>query len=97
MDLHGEARRGGDPNNKPDSAVLVLALKLGREFLGRFPAGARGTRERAAEGTWAEEGEHSSQEALQGKAVVCSVAFTYSEDFASEGSDALSGYYGFSK
>lgn len=49
MDLHREARQGRDLNNKPDSAVLVLALKLGREILGSFPAGARGTRERAAE------------------------------------------------
>lgn len=49
MDLHGEARRRRDLNNKPDSAVLVLAVKLGREFLGTFPVGARGTRERAAQ------------------------------------------------
>lgn len=77
MDLHGEARQGRDLNNKPDSAVLVLALKLGREILGSFPAGARGTRERAAERARAEEGQHLSQEALRGKAVICPVAFTY--------------------
>lgn len=41
------SRRGTDPSNKPDLAGLVLALHLGREFLGSFPAGARGARERA--------------------------------------------------
>lgn len=49
MDLHGEERWGRDLNNKPDLAVLVLSLKLGREFLGSFPAGARGGPARGAE------------------------------------------------
>jgi len=49
MDLHGAAGWGRDLNNKPGSAVLVLVLKPGREFLVSSPAGAKGTRERAAE------------------------------------------------
>lgn len=65
-------------SSMPDWADLVLALKLWREFLGSFPVGARGIWERAAEGTWAEDRQHPHQEALQGKAVVWSVAFTYS-------------------
>lgn len=89
--------RGRDLHNKPRSAVSVLALELGREFLGRFPAGARGTRQRAAERRRDEEGQHSSQEVLRGKTVICTPAFTYSKDFTSEGPDAPSDRYGFSK
>lgn len=95
VDLHGKERWGRDLNNKPGLAVLVLALKLGREFLGGFPAGARGARREELSEHGLRRGTPKPRSLARKTSHLLYCLHIQFGDFTSNGSDALSGYYGF--